>query len=374
MNKNVNPVVIGLFTLGAVALALGAVLVFGSGRFFEQRDRFVIFFDQSVRGLNIGSPVIFRGVVVGNVVDIHAMLVQEDPPLIEIPVYVELIRGVVEMPTADPYIHDLPGIQRLVDAGMRAELGLQSLVTGQLNVSLAFHPEVPIDLTGYDPDTPELPSRASDLELLRETVFMVARQFRELPLKDLSDNLVSLIGGLDDMVTAPGARESLSRAEETLTAARDLLARLDTQVDALSAELTSTTQRVRSSLDVADRTLGNADTTFGAVEQTLGKADTTLATVDRALGSFEQTLGSADEALDTAVTTLETATTALATADQTLRDVDQMLVPGSPVQYELQSTLEEVQRVARQLGTLLDELSRQPDAILFGRGERGDDK
>jgi paraquat-inducible protein B len=352
MSKSANPVVVGVFTLGAAALALGAVLVFGSGKFFQERIRYVIFFDQSVMGLTVGAPVIFQGVVVGSVVDIHALLTRVDPPLIQTPVYIELIQGRVKQP--DPPPADLrgeKGVQQLVQNGLRAALGLQSIVTGQLYVSLEIHPDTPVRLTGADPDTVELPSTPSDLEMLKETVLMAAKQFHELPLKDVSAHLVSLLGGLDAMTSPPEARDSLVRMEQAMTGARDLLAALDGKVDGLYDEFTSTTRQVRATLETANRTLG----TF----------DRTLETANRTLGTFDRTL-------ETANRTLERADGTLANADRTLQDVDQVMVPGSPMQYELQATLEEVRRVARQLGTLLDELSRNPDAIIFGRGEQGD--
>jgi paraquat-inducible protein B len=74
VSRRANPSVIGAFVLGAVALGLAAVLVFGSGEFFEERNPFVLYFDSSVKGLQVGSPVIFQGVEVGTVTSISAVV------------------------------------------------------------------------------------------------------------------------------------------------------------------------------------------------------------------------------------------------------------------------------------------------------------
>jgi paraquat-inducible protein B len=61
MNKKMSPAVIGAFVLGAVALIIIAILVFGSGRLFRQTRTFVLYFDNSVNGLRIGAPVKIKG-------------------------------------------------------------------------------------------------------------------------------------------------------------------------------------------------------------------------------------------------------------------------------------------------------------------------
>jgi paraquat-inducible protein B len=67
MSKPANKTLIGAFVVGAVALAVAAIVLFGSGRFFKDMDQWVAIFPGSVKGLNVGSPVVFRGVQVGQV-------------------------------------------------------------------------------------------------------------------------------------------------------------------------------------------------------------------------------------------------------------------------------------------------------------------
>ncbi len=78
MKKQINPTRIGVFVVGAIALAVAAVIVFGSGRFFAEKYRYVSFFEGSVFGLNQGAPVICKGVRVGTVTAIELLSDPED--------------------------------------------------------------------------------------------------------------------------------------------------------------------------------------------------------------------------------------------------------------------------------------------------------
>ena len=78
MESKVKLTVIGAFVVGAVALAVVSVLLFGGGKFFKEKLIYVMFFDSSVQGLNVGAPIIFRGVQVGQVSKIEALVDPKD--------------------------------------------------------------------------------------------------------------------------------------------------------------------------------------------------------------------------------------------------------------------------------------------------------
>ena len=149
MNKKMSPAVIGAFVLGAVALVVIAILVFGSGRLFRQTRNFVLYFDNSVNGLRVGAPVKLKGVEIGSVKDIR-ILVGQGTASDKIPVVIEIDlkkltrRGaaVAAETTVDP-----EAMQKvIVDRGLRGQLDMESLVTGLLYVALDFFPGSPINL------------------------------------------------------------------------------------------------------------------------------------------------------------------------------------------------------------------------------------
>ena len=65
---------IGAFILGAVALMVVSLVVFGSGKFLKKTYKYAIFFRSNTSGLSIGAPVKLRGVQMGTVVDIAAVI------------------------------------------------------------------------------------------------------------------------------------------------------------------------------------------------------------------------------------------------------------------------------------------------------------
>jgi paraquat-inducible protein B len=133
MNKKISPTMIGAFVLGAAALIVIAILVFGSGRVFRQSRDFVLYFDNSVNGLRIGAPVKFKGVEVGSVTNILLQLgkgqqVNKIPVIIEIDLEKLTSRGASSDITENRETFRMA----IVDRGLRGQLEMESLVTGLL--------------------------------------------------------------------------------------------------------------------------------------------------------------------------------------------------------------------------------------------------
>ena len=89
MGKEANKTLIGVFVVGAITLIVAAILILGGGKFFRKTYKVVMFFEGSIKGLNIGSPLMFHGVKIGSVTDINLILNAKDLSL-QTPVIVEL--------------------------------------------------------------------------------------------------------------------------------------------------------------------------------------------------------------------------------------------------------------------------------------------
>ena len=178
MSKKANKTLIGAFVVGAVILLIMSLVVFSSGRLFRKTNKYVLFFEGSIKGLVVGAPVTFKGVKIGEVKDIRLVY---DPAtrFAFIPVIIEtqpnLIKGTPTKRSRDNF-------KFLVENGLRAQLDLQSLLTGQLAVALDFFPDKPARLLGLIKEYPEIPTVSSLLgELLKD--------IGEIRLKEIASDL-----------------------------------------------------------------------------------------------------------------------------------------------------------------------------------------
>src|SRR5215216_1998215 len=138
MSKKANPTLIGGFVVGALALLVAGILLFGKGLLFTTKHHFVVYFSDSVNGLNVGAPVKMRGVVVGTVKDVLAQFDAKRNQVLT-PVVIEFEAERVMVIGRDKRPKE-PDIKTLIAHGLRAQLQLQSLVTGQLYVEVNFFP------------------------------------------------------------------------------------------------------------------------------------------------------------------------------------------------------------------------------------------
>ncbi len=81
MSQKANPTLIGVFVFGAILIAIGAAVFFGSADFFSKKQTYVSYFNQSVSGLQVGSNVKFKGVAIGKVTKVLLGFVGEDKPV-----------------------------------------------------------------------------------------------------------------------------------------------------------------------------------------------------------------------------------------------------------------------------------------------------
>lgn len=302
MSKRANPTLIGLFVIGAVAIAVAAVLVFGSGALFKDSLQAVSFFEGSVKGLAPGANVLFRGIPVGRVTDVRAY-VHIDSQEFFIPVVYEIDRSLITfVGDARSDLAKRESLGLLIDQGLRSQLVVESLVTGQLVIELDFHPRTPKEFRAPGAWAyPEIPSIPTDLQAVKETMEGLIAHLQTVPFEELVDKVVSALGGLEALVnseelasTLSGLDElvnseesqnltasisaSLEKLDTTLEEVRELVSHADAQVDPMVA-------RIDDLLDRLDTTLVDAREVFESVSHVTGEDSELLA---RANGSLRQ--------------------------------------------------------------------------------------
>ena len=217
MSKMANKSLIGAFVIGAIALAVISVIIFGSGKFFRKQLGFIMFFEGSIKGLNVGSPVIFRGVKIGEVKDIALHLRPSDLTFF-IPVVVEIDpnRIQTEGVRATPY----QNIQAMIDKGLRAQLQSQSFVTGQLAVGIDFYPDKPAKLLGLSKKYHEIPTVPTPIEELQKSI-------EELNLKEFAEKVKSTLDGVEKAVNSPEIQKTLKSVSAAAEEARVMVKNMD---------------------------------------------------------------------------------------------------------------------------------------------------
>ena len=324
MSKHANPTVIGAFVVGAMVLAITAILLLGSGDLFVQKPRFVLYFKGSVKGLNVGSPVNFRGVNIGTVTNVQ-LVMGESGADIRIPVTIEINPG--SFIRSEQMIGGMTESRKeklaeLIDAGMRAQLQLQSLLTGQLFIQLDFYPGTPVDLVG-DNRYPEIPTIPTPIE-------KITKKLEDFPVEQVMNNIISTSKGLNKLVNSPELYQSIQSLNEILENIERLVK---------SQEFQKSITSLHSALDDLGSLARTVDSQVGP------------------LGSeLHATLNETRLAMSQARGTLESA---------------QHLVSDQKLLYELDNALAEIASAAHSLRDLTDFLERQPQSLLRGKSLSG---
>src|SRR5512137_1148944 len=143
MARRFNPRLLGAFVIAATALGVAAALWLGSSRVFQRKVRFVVVFSQEIAGLEVDSPVKFRGVPVGRVASIHLAIGSHEAPLRDLymPVVIELSQSRIQEMGEKTDLGDPEVVRTLVGHGLRARLGLESFLSGRRYVDLDIVPD-----------------------------------------------------------------------------------------------------------------------------------------------------------------------------------------------------------------------------------------
>lgn len=161
MRKKPNTKMIGLFLVIGIALFAIVILDFAKDKFMgDKNDQIVMFFEESITGLNVGSPVVFKGVQVGQVSKI-GLLTDPDTLDFNIPVYAKMNQQSIS--TFDEYKDKKSLLEELIKKGLRARLATQSFVTGQLMIEFEMLPNTPVVLKNKNPSIVEIPTALSQL-------------------------------------------------------------------------------------------------------------------------------------------------------------------------------------------------------------------
>ncbi len=194
---------------------------------YTKKINFLLFFDSSVRGLNIGAPVEFKGIKIGSVLDIRLEF-ESDDTTFRIPVLIEIEPE--RIVNRDDEVQDSPYdvINTLVERGMRAQLRTGSLLTGQLYIELDMHPDTAVVLSGEESNVPELPTiAAANFDAITASIERFVAKLDEVEIEEISIELLSALKGANRVVNNPEIPVIVADLKTSLQSFRSILRKVD---------------------------------------------------------------------------------------------------------------------------------------------------
>ncbi len=278
---------------------------------------FLAYFDSSVRGLNIGAPVEFKGIKIGSVKDVRLEFNSSDTSF-RIPVLLEIEPGRIIDRSVDVINTESQStIETLIEHGLRARLQTGSIITGQLFVELDMHPGTPIILSGTDGPYPELPTLPAPLEAIKQSFENILAKLNKVDIPRIGETFLETLEGMSSFVNSDEIQNSADDVAASLESLRIILA------------------------NVEQSELGGA----------ILKAKDALTKIESFLDQMGNTLGN---------------------VDNTLEDTQEILQPDAPLQYNLIKMSSELEETARAIRSLIEMMERDPQSLIFGKESKGE--
>lgn len=245
MSKQVNAKTVGLFIIIGFTVFLGIIAKFTWDKIMPSQDNlFVMYFQESVQGLNVGSPVVLEGVEVGKVSQIE-LITNSETLDFSIPVYVRFtkIREISNIPFLGT-IEKKKMLEDLIRRGLRARLETQNYLTGQLMIELVMLPDSQIILKNASEtqDILEIPTTLS-------TIGELSKGFQDLPLREMVNR----------------ANRILSTLETQLPVILPQLSQLIGTLNKTAEKINGFVPRTAQTFEKANQTLNNSNRTLNDI-------------------------------------------------------------------------------------------------------------
>ena len=327
MSKKSNPTLIGAFIIGAVALIVVSVVLIGGGKIFSDKTVYITYFDGSLQGLRVGANVTFRGVRIGQV---RELFVRFDPDTLEFdsPVILELEEGAIRTVTGKMSSQEDTDelFNMLIEKGLRAQMQMESFVTGQLLIDLDYHPNSEVIMRDTSGEYREIPTLRNEFDAVIEDVQKFIAKLNEYPIDEILEDLAKSIQGMEKIINSP-------ELNETITGIHKLVNSPDTQ------QLTASLQK----------SITHLNTTITSVQQMVNNIDNNI---DPLANDISQTLR------DIQSTTQEIKVTFKAVHDK---------IEDDTIRTEISHAVNEIIDATRSFRILVELLERHPESLLQGK-------
>ncbi len=318
---------VGLFVVGGIGIAMVAIIWLGMSQFLEKGQFYATYFNESVQGLTIDSPVKFRGVSVGRV------------DRIEVAPDSELIQVVLKIESGQDLESDI--VAQLKSVGitgsMFVELDLKVKGEPNRSPSLTFPSEYPI-----------VASKPSEISELLQGVGDVINQIKSLDLKGISDRTKQALDRVNEVI-----------AELNMEAVGDLLKQVK------SLDIKGLSDKAKLALDNANRAITDANKNVAniteGVESSLKNIDHIILNADKSIGGIKEIIVDNKKMIKAAI---EDFSQAMKNVNALSRGTDDTL---ANLKNSMILTGQNLEKASENLNRLLDILADQPSQLIFGQ-------
>ena len=292
--------------VGALAVLITAIMVVGSGKLFQQQYKFVCMFAGNLNGLKVGAPVKYSGVEIGSVAAIRLALSPDEgrlkPGLAKdnwLPVIIAIDRSRITSRGGSGVQLSEEGFQNALTQGLRAQLNVESILTGLLYVALDLHPNTPLKLVLEPGGTyREIPTIPTMLESVQKQVLDGLKRLNQIDFRGLvasvdgaADSISNLANSRNLNAALVGLQQSTVQLDKTLDAIRLAINNINNQVDPLANGLQKNSREL-------SETLAQTQATLVDVRGLLDPDSPTVVDLNQALQQLTQTTRALDSFTD----------------------------------------------------------------------------
>jgi ABC-type transporter Mla subunit MlaD len=336
MSQKANYFKLGLFVIGAILAGIAVLLVIGTGRWLKPRTTIETYFNESVQGLDIGSKMKYRGVVIGEVTRITFTYVQYEQDkamnqrkryvMVEAQIEPRLVGGKAANDIASPESSKIE-----VERGLRVHLAPQG-ITGTNYLELDYVDSLPAPVLPIDwvPENIYIPSTPSTITTFVSAASEILDRLHRLDIETTLANLNKLLATTNDRVASLDTAAISQRAERTMS-------KIETTLDGIKSK------------QISDEAVG----LFAELRQTNGELKSLLA--NPALASVRELVS--DPKLPQSIAHLE----------RTLSRLDRIFGAG---EADLGTTFQNLRQITDNLRDLTEDAKRYPSNLLFGAPPR----
>lgn len=333
---------IGLFVISATVIGIIGLVVLGVGAILQKKALVETYIDESVQGLDVGSPAKFRGVPVGRVEQISLTSAEYPTRLQYVLVRVSISSNILQFPLNDPKSLQL---QRELERGFRVRLAPQGL-TGVAYLEMDYleperNPPLEID---WQPVHPYIPSTRSRITQLSEAVERVLNNIGDINIAELSESIEKSLLAMTKLADSAN------------------LEQIGVQANALLSEVRETNRQINALVGNPDlkSALADASAMAGRARQLVERAEKPVSQMLVDLPKASESLNRFANRLDSVSNDLPETSAQLR---QTLRGLNRLIASQ---QRDIDKTVENLRAASENIKEITDHSKKYPSQILFG--------